>query len=348
MSPSPSQVQQKIAERKQRWVNLYKPENKGARVFMIRYMPELPERPWPRMDNLQERIEWAWQKYQLQCEQISWLDDDSLPYLEVYTGTEIFAAAFGCKTYYPEMDMPFAMPLIHTAEEVASVQIPSLDHAAIASLFQIADELKRRAPEALLHMIDIQSPMDISALIWEKVYFYPAMLQNPVEVQQLSSKVKQYLTSVMDEWFRRYGREFIAHYPDYYMPYGLTLSEDEAGAVSGKVFDRLFLPELDELSTHFNLFGMHCCANARHQWKNFLEIPNFAILNLVQPPEVVREAWSFFADKVVQWHSYQGEGPAYTWLAQHPPQARMVYEITVNSKEEAIEMSARMREVLKP
>lgn len=340
MSLSTVAIQEIISHRKQRWLDLYDPTKPGVRCCLVRWMPDLPERPWPHEHNLEERVDWAWKKYLSQVEQLAWLDDDTLPFLDVYTGTEIFAAAFGCKTYYPENDMPFAMPLIKSADEVSKVQVPGLDVPPVAILFKMADELRQRAgPEALMHMVDIQTPMDISALIWDKTTFYPALIQEPEAVKELAHKVLVFLEAFLDEWFARYGREFIAHYPDYYMPYGITISEDEIGAVSGKMFNQFFLPELEELSHRYGAIGMHCCAHARHQWENWRKIPQLKLLNLVQPPEITKEAWSFFADHPAQFHSYCGEGPAPGWHGQHPPQARMVYEVMAGSKEEAVELA---------
>jgi hypothetical protein len=188
--------------------------------------------------------------------------------------------------------------------------------------------------------------MDIAALIWDKTQFYPAMVDCPEAVLALAGKVKAYLTLVLDAWFARYGREFISHYPDYYMDGGITVSEDEVGAVSGKMFERFFLSELADLSNRYGGMGLHCCANARHQWTNFLKIPGLRIINFVQPPEVIREAVPFFAPRVGQWHSFQGEGAPWTWPQQNPPEARMVYEIAVSSREEAQETAERMRAAL--
>ncbi len=340
--------QSKIAERKQRWLDLYNPGKPPSSLFLIRYMPELEERPWPRPEEFAARIEWSWRKYQLQLEQLEWLEDDTLPFLDLYTGTEIFASAFGCKVYYPENDMPFAMPRIRSAEEVDGIEIPNLDSPAIAPLFAMAEELKRRAgSEALLHMVDLQSPMDIAALIWDKTQFYPALIQEPGAVRAMTGKIRTFMVTVLDKWFERFGREFISHYPDYYLPQGITISEDEVGAVSGKMFKALFLPELVDLSERYGGIGLHCCADARHQWGNFQKIPGLRLLNLVQPPETIRAAVNYFAGSgIAQWHSYSGEGPAWTWPAQQPPEARMVYEIFVDTREEGIETSKRMRKAL--
>jgi len=86
------------------------------------------------------------------------------------------------------------------------------------------------------------------------------------------------------------------------MPGGLTLSEDEVGAISQRMFDALFMPELAELSARYGGLGMHCCAHARHQWPGFRRIPGLRLLNLVQPAPVIHQAVAFFAG-LPQMHS---------------------------------------------
>jgi hypothetical protein len=85
--------------------------------------------------------------------------------------------------------------------------------------------------------------------------------------------------------------------------------------------------------------GLHCCANARHQWENFKEIPNLRLLNLVQPPDVTREAYRFFAVHTAQLHNYGGDGPAWNWLAAYPAGARVVMDISVETREQALQIS---------
>ena len=317
-----------LQERKQRWLDFYNLKKPGTPFFIIHYSNGLETRPWPRPDLQPARLEWAWHKYLLQLEQVEWLDDDSLPYLDIYTGTEVFAQALGCQVAYPDDNMPFALPLIHSAAEVSALKVPHFGDTLLAMLFDIADELRRRAgPQALVKMVDIQSPMDIAALIWEKASFYTAMIETPQAVLELADKVRSLLVPFLDEWFQRYGPEFIAHYPDYYMPRGITLSEDEVGSVSSAMFMDYFLPELVSLSERYGGIGMHCCANARHQWENFKRIPNLRMLNLVQPPEITRQAYEYFADHVAQTHSYGGEGAAWTWPDQYPQEARVLMDV---------------------
>lgn len=343
---------QSIQQRKQRWLDFYNPQQPPCSLFMIHFLPGLGERPLPGEDNIAERVDWAWRKYEIMLETMEWLDDDRLPFLDPYCGTEVFAAAFGCQAVYPPaFDMPFALPLIRTAEEASKISIPSLESIHVSRLFAIADELKSRAaaigvPDPLFRLVNMQSPIDLCAQIWNKVQFYPAMIKRPEAVKELSRKVTEFLTQFLDAWFERYGRSFIAHFPDYYMQEGVTFSMDEAGSVSGKLFKQLIAPDVHVLAERYGGLGIFCSTQTDHQWKNFCDLPNLRMVSLYQPPEQTRKAWDFFAGAVPQQHGYGGEGPAWMWPDQHPAAARMVYDIFPESKEEALEISKRIRDVL--
>jgi hypothetical protein len=57
----------------------------------------------------------------------------------------------------------------------------------------------------------------------------------------LAVKVRALLVAFFDEWFKRYGTTFVAHYPDYVMHGGLTLSVDEVGAIGVGMNRRLLI-----------------------------------------------------------------------------------------------------------
>jgi len=336
-----------VEARKERWKRFLEPGSAGAPEFMflIRCQEDDPPRPplWP--EHEEARVEWAWQLYQTQCERARWLGDDTVPCLHVATGTEIFAEGFGCMVHRPEDNMPFALPLIHSAAEVAALKTPEPSTSSLAYLFEMADELRRRAgPEAPLRLVDIQSPMDIAALIWEKAGLLTAMIDAPEAVKELASKVAELLNAFLAEWFRRYGAEYVAHFPDYFMGGGITVSEDEVGAISAGMFAEFFRDELVALSERYGGIGVHCCAHARHQWDHFKAIPGLRLLNLHQPHGVVGEAYGFFDTGIAQMHyGFEHGGAFESWPTQHPPGRRIVYEVTVQNREEAVEAAERFR-----
>lgn len=345
---------QSVECRKERWRQFLRPDARPGFLFHVNYedpalpAPALPPK-WP--DRVQERIDWAWRTYEIQTEKARWVDDDRIPYLSNVTGTEIFAEAFGCAVQRPDDTNPFAIPCVHTAAEADALRTPEVSTSSLAYLFDIADELRRRAgPDVPMKPVDIQSPMDIVALIWDKVDLFVAMIETPDTVRALAAKVRELFVAFMDEWFRRYGTEYIAHYPEYFMSGGITLSEDEIGAVSSAMFDDFFRDELIRLSEHFGGIGIHCCADAGHQWGNLKAISGLRVLNLVKPPtrkpqEYIEPAFPFFGGDVVQMHGgFTPPGPPETWPGWFPPDCRVVFECTASDREEAIALSQRLQE----
>lgn len=335
-----------LQTRVQHWLEFYDLASRRRVALIIRHAPGLPARPLPNPEHRQARIEWIWQNYQYHFERMAWLDDDSLPCLDMLTGTEIFAEAFGCQVYRPPDNNPFAMPLVRDAVEAERLQTPTLDAPPLRLVFEMADALQRRAgPDVLFRLVDLQSPLDVAALIWEKSDFYPALLQQPQAVTALLAKIRTLLFNFLDEWFRRYGRSFVAHFPDYYMPQGVTLSVDEIGAINTRLFRQYELPDLTAFSQRYGGLGLHCCANARHQWGNFQQVPGLRLLNLISQGEVLQEAYPYFARLGAQWHYDQSPDPldALAWLALAPPEAHLVLEFTASSRDEAIRICDLIR-----
>jgi len=326
----------KIAARKARWERFLVMDGRQAFMHVVDCSEGVPERAWPTPGRYRERVDWGIRSWERRMRDLEWLEDDTVPFLDPYTGTEIFAAALGCTVAYPEDNMPFARPLIDDASHLDRVRVPEISRSSLAVLFDIADEIRKRAgPGAAMRLIDVQSPMDIAALVWDKNTFYTALLETPRAVRELAARAKALLAAFLDCWFDRYGREFVAHYPQYYMPVGLTLSEDEVGSVSPELFQQLFLPELAELSARYGGLGMHCCANARHQWEGFKRIPGLRLINLNQPVAVCEAAFPVFAETCAQMPVAEPEWDLSKGPGQFPQGAHIVLTSTVKTREEA-------------
>ena len=330
-----------LEARKRKWVRFCDMSSPVNRMLIASWTRGVPQRPLLWWDRMREREEWAWRQYCMQMEYLDKVRDDSVPYLEIATGTEIFAEAFGCRVHRPEDNNPFALPLIRNAAEFAKVRMPRWEDTNLARLFELADRLKARAgQDALLKLPDIQSPMDIAALIWDKNDFYIAMFEEESAISDLAMMVRELLFSFLDAWFGRYGKELVAHYPFYYLPFGVTMSEDEVGIVSAEMFRKHYLGELKAFSERYGCIGIHCCADAEHQWENFLQIPDLKLLNLVQPPEVTKRAVRFFADRTAQFHFEN------TDVSALPERGRihLVRTVTADTPEEAAELVTRLSE----
>ena len=329
-----------------RWIRFFDMDSDVRTLYQVHYKPGLGPRPWPYAENEDQRVTWALEYYESMLRAREVVADDRIPFLAPYTGTEIFAQAFGCGVYCSGDNMPFALPRIHSASQVKSLRIPSVFAPPLERVFRIARRLRDRYPDALMQLPDIQSPFDIAALIWEKGEFYAACLDEPEAVLELCHKVEALLTGFLDEWFRLFGTDYIAHYPEYFVRGGMTLSEDEAGAISPRMFETFCLPPLQRLNERYGGLCIHCCANSEPQWDNFARIPGLRLLNLNQPGPVMKRAFKRFAPVVAQMHDWIGEGePGPAWREYMPDEAHIVLYTSARTDDEARRALERLRSV---
>lgn len=290
-----------VAARKQLWREFLDMRSPVRRVIAISYPEGMPPRPMLWWELMPERMEWAYVRYQRMLENMSRINDHAIPHLNMITGTEIFAEAFGCRVHKPSDNTPFALPCVWTAEEAAAVKVPDLQSTRLVELIEAGVKLKARTgDDALLSLPDIQSPFSIAALIWEKSEFFMAMMEEPEAVLELTEKVRTLLFAFLDLWKETFGEETIAHYPDYYMPTGITLSEDEVGSVSPTAFETFLADDLRRMAERYGALGIHCCAHSKHQWANFAKVPNLRMINLHLPTEQKHESLQVFRDICAQ------------------------------------------------
>lgn len=336
----------KLEERKRKWVDFLNGDSGVKTMFLIE-TDETSEKnarrplPWPGLIN--ERINWAYESYCAQVSDMEWLADDRVPALSPYTGTEIFAEAFGCKVSYPENNMPFALPKYASLPDAANLKIPGVHDTPLDNLFEIARRLLQKAGGvATVQLPDIQSPVDIAALIVNKEEFYVGMIEDPPAVHEIINKTKSLLTAFLDEWFSEFGTSYIAHFPSYYMEGGITLSEDEIGAFNSGMFLEYVNNTLNGFSERYGGIGIHCCAASEHQWRLLKEINGLRLINLVMDPASIKKSIRFFGNTAAHWPMdgtpVSGTEPA--WYGDLPVGVRAVLNFKAPAKGEAAAIAA--------
>jgi hypothetical protein len=129
------------------------------------------------------------------------------------------------------------------------------------------------------------------------------------------------------------------------------MSVDEVGALNPQMFREFFRDELVSLADHFGGLGIHCCADARHQWGNFRELPGLKVVNHNAPPtrdarEYLLDAVGFYGNRVAQVPvGWTPDGPPDTWRAQFPADARVALQITAEDVSSAGAIAGRLQEL---
>ena len=338
-----------VDKRLDAWADFLEPSSKRNFMYIIGLMDE-PPRPWPYPDNIKDRIDWAAGAYERHMERMQWLDDDFVPAIMPYTGTEIIAQAFGSPVHYPGDNMPFALPAIRDVSGLRGLKKPDVFSSNLGELFEIAERIRSRVGHnGIVQLPDIQSPLDSAALIWEKGDFLMSMIETPEAVHELVSMVEEVLTEFLDEWFKQFGTDYIAHFPHYPMKGGYTFSEDEVGEFSPEMFEEFSLPSINRLSKRYGGCAMHCCAHARHQWESFRRIDGLKLINFCQPGAVLEESARFFGSDVCHYPLYSLDVqeqplPIQNWMGAFNKDVHMVLYVGANDREEALNYAEQLKE----
>jgi uroporphyrinogen-III decarboxylase len=236
--------------------------------------------------DLEDRAQLGKRMLEMDLLSLEVIKDDRAPMLHCWSGTEVFAAAYGCDVFRPDDEMPFALPVVRTAAEADRLEEPDIWRGPLGEIFALGDRLVELCgSEYPVRICDIQSPLDIAALIWEKEAFFIALHEEPEAVHRLLRKVTDTLTTFVRAFLARYDEVCLVHWPDIWMPseWGICVSEDEIGSISSATFREFGLPYLRELAETFGGISLHSCAAGQHHWEDLATLPGIRYLNFSHP-----------------------------------------------------------------
>ncbi|MFH1021142.1 MAG: uroporphyrinogen decarboxylase family protein [Pseudomonadota bacterium] len=234
---------------------------------------------------VQNWVPWVAENYRRKVESLERHRDDSVPTAKLSTGTQLFANAFGCRVHIPPNDNPCAIPMVNCAADADKLQVPDIwKTECLYRVFQLGDAVRRElGPDVDLGICDMQTGFDTANLIWDKNDLLCAMMLEPDAVKRLSRKCALLLKTFLIELRKEFPTMSPCHCPGNWTPpeLGPWVSNDEVGIMSPEMFEEFCLPELNDLSETFGGIGMHCCADAEHQFPGFNKINNFYGFNRV-------------------------------------------------------------------
>ena len=192
---------------------------------------ELPVKDWVPLivERYEARVKWH-----------EALGDDAVPFASIWTGTEIFAAAFGSPVHVYEDSPPCALPLVTSAEEADKLQTPDLSARPMERVFELGHLLREElGADVPIGVPDIQSPFDVAALIWRKEDLFVALCEEPDSVKRLTGKCYHLLRTFLSEFKSQFPNCNLCTCPYAWAPtdMGCWLAEDEVGMMSPAMFE---------------------------------------------------------------------------------------------------------------
>lgn len=288
-------------------------------------------------------VPWVVENCRRQIEMVEAVGDDAVPCARLSTGTHIYAAAFGCKVHRFPDNNPCAKPLVSTAADADKLETPDIWKTPVLyRIFELAgavqDELGR---DVFLGPPDMQSGFDTASLIWNKTDFLCAMLddEDSDTVRRLVAKCAELFKTFLIEFRKEFPNCSPCHCPDAWAPpeMGPWLSNDECGAFSTGMFEEFCMPELVDLAETFGGLGMHCCADAEHQFESFKKIPSFYAFNRVAAQQGYSPLLDHFTGATAPVHvlAWVSEEDIEYLVRNAPDGTRFIFNLSGTTIEEA-------------
>ena len=92
--------------------------------------------------RVEDRAQAAREVFLHECRCLEAIDDDRVPMLHAWSGTDIIASDFGCSVYVPEGSMPCARPLVFDAASADTLVEPDVETGPMGDIFKVADRIK--------------------------------------------------------------------------------------------------------------------------------------------------------------------------------------------------------------
>lgn len=340
-----------MSQRKQRIRNLFNgTDTRPAFIWQPPLVPLTEVGDYTLSDKpVAQWTPWVIENYRRKVAAGERLQDDSVPLAKLSTGTQLFAHAFGCKVHIPPGDMPCALPRVGSAAEADKLEMPDIwKTACLYRVFELGRAVQRELGKDVdLGVCDMQTGFDIASLIWEKNDLLCALALDPEAVKRLSAKCALLLKTFLIELRKEFPTMSPCHCPGNWVPpeLGPWVSADEVGTMSPEMFETFCLPELNDLSDTFGGLGMHCCADAEHQFPGFNKLRNFYAFNRVQARQGYLTILDHFAgpDAPVHCLAWVSDEVIEQLITRAPAGTRFIFVRMGGEEDEAIRWIERNR-----
>ena len=251
-------------------------------------------------------VPWIIADYQRQVKHHKRIGDDAVPMLNISTGTHIYAEAFGSECVQLEDQNAFAKPIVTTPEEVNAIGDVSLDSArALNRVLELAEALRSEVgPDVAMNPPDMQTGFDTACLVWNKADLFTSLYDDEGgrAVEHLANRCATLLMDFIALLRHEFPQMSPCHCPFVWCPpdLGPWVSNDEAGNISRVHYDRFCHGELMEMAKRFGSIGMHCCADAEHQFERFQDVPGLYAFNRVSASRGYNTLIDYFSEDVAK------------------------------------------------
>jgi hypothetical protein len=213
---------------------------------------------------------------------------DTLPNLEPWFGTGIFAEAFGCKYFSRESECPAVYYAYHSIDEIRKIQKPKIsDGIFFKMVLEAIDYFKDKTNGRLpICITDTQSASDTASLILDASEFFIACYTHPEVVKRFLNIINELIiefsqkqVELIGDCLVLPGRILSSSINANHGGKGITIADDNLAVSSPKLNAEYFLPLDDKLGEVFGGVAIHSCGNWGHTMPLLLQMKNLTMVD---------------------------------------------------------------------
>src|SRR3989339_290934 len=213
---------------------------------------------------------------------------DTLPNLEPWFGTGIYAEAFGCKYYWREGDCPAVHYAYHNIEEIQEIQKPEISSGKMfAMVLKAIEYFKDKTSGKLpICMTDTQSASDTATLVLDASEFFISCYSNPKVVKRFLNTINELIiefsrkqVELIGDCLVLPGRIISSSINANLGGKGITIADDNLAVSSPQLNAEYFLPLDDKIGEAFGGIAIHSCGNWGHTMPLLLQMKNLIMID---------------------------------------------------------------------
>jgi hypothetical protein len=232
------------------------------------------------------------------------LPSDTLPHLNPWFGTGMYAEAFGCEYFWRKGTSPACHYKYHHIDEIRDIEKPNISQGKIFKMALSAIDYFKEKTNGKLPMCfsDTQSPSDIATLVLDAVEVFTSYYTEPETMHQFHTIITELVIEFSKLQMKSIG-DCIAK-PGQVMsscgskPFGISLSDDNLAVCSPKINEEFLLPYDDMIGAAFGGVALHSCGDWGHTMPLLTKMKHVKMIDCAlsgdpkpTPPELIRDAF---------------------------------------------------------
>lgn len=234
------------------------------------------------------------------------IKSDSLPYLEPWFGTGLYANAFGCEYFWRQGDSPACHYKYKKIEDIFDVPTPDISQNPIFKMVLDAIEYFKDKTQSKLPICitDTQSPHDTATMIVDACEVFMASYSCPDQLRDFLQKITDLVIEFSNKQAGLIGECMSS--PGHLMSHsgtfleGMSISDDNLAVASPAVNKDFLLPFDEQIGKAMGSLALHSCGRWSHTMPEVAKMQSVKMIDCAisqdkdpcpNEPEQVREAF---------------------------------------------------------